>query len=83
MYFQRPAPWQSGWVHVLHFSSPGFHRFSPWAGHGTAHQAMLRLRPTWQKYEGPTTGIDNHVVGGFGEKKRKKNWQQMLAQSQS
>ena len=32
--------------------------------------------------EGPTTRIYNHVLGGFGEKKKgnKKDWQQMLAQ---
>ena len=31
--------------------------------------------------EGPTTRIYNHVLGGFGEKKKKKkDWQEMLAQ---
>ena len=31
--------------------------------------------------EGPTTRIYNYVLGGFGEKKKKKEgWQQMLAQ---
>ena len=32
--------------------------------------------------EGPTTKIYNYVLGGFGEKKqkKKKNWQQLLAQ---
>ena len=39
--------------------------------------------------EGPTPGIYNYVLGGFGEKKKKerkkkkKDWQQMLAQGQS
>ena len=30
--------------------------------------------------EGPTTKIYNRIPGGFGEKKKKKDWQQMLAQ---
>ena len=35
--------------------------------------------------EGPTTRINSYVLGGFGEKKEKKeeDWQQMLAQGQS
>ena len=35
--------------------------------------------------EGPTTGIYDYVLGGFGEKKKeekKQDWQQMLAQGQ-
>ena len=30
--------------------------------------------------EGPATRIYNYVLGGFGEKKKKEDWQQMLAQ---
>ena len=30
--------------------------------------------------EGPTTRIYNYALGGFGEKKKKEDWQQMLAQ---
>ena len=30
--------------------------------------------------KGPTTKIYNYVLGGFGEKKQKKDWQQLLAQ---
>ena len=29
--------------------------------------------------EGPTTRECNYVLGGFGEKKKKKDWQGMLA----
>ena len=30
--------------------------------------------------EGPATRIYNYVLGGFGKKKKKEDWQQMLAQ---
>ena len=36
--------------------------------------------------EGPTTGIYNYVLGGFGEKKKGKkreDWQEIFAQGQS
>ena len=33
--------------------------------------------------EGPTTRIYSYVLGGFGEKKKKKSWQQRLAQGPS
>ena len=31
--------------------------------------------------EGPTTRIYNYVLRGFGEKKEKEDWQQVLAQA--
>ena len=63
---------------------PGFHRFGSWArtwhrssGHAQAASHMPQL-------EGPTARIYNYVPGSFGEKKKnekkKKDWQQMLAQ---
>ena len=41
----------------------------PGRGHGTAHQAMLRQRPTYHNYKDLQRRIYNCVLGGFGEKK--------------
>ena len=78
-----PAPWLSGKVLVLRASSPGFRRFGSWAqtwhrssGHAEAASHMTQS-------ETLKTRIYNHVLGGFGEKKGKKeeeDWQQLLAQ---
>ena len=80
-----------GWPHgqVVKFAhcslaAQGFAGSDPRHGHGTTHQAMLRQHPTAQP-EAPTTRIYNYVLGGFGEKKKRKNkkedWQQTLAQA--
>ena len=51
----------------------GFTGSDTGCGPSTAHQAMLRR---WVAHtaeiEGPTTRISNYVLGGFGEKKKKK-----------
>ena len=66
---------------MLHFGSPGFHRFGPggltWhRSAGNAEAASHMAEP-----ERPMIRIDNYVLGGFREKKKKKkDWQQMLAQ---
>ena len=61
------------WPRVFAGLDPG-HR------HGTAHEATLRWHPIAEP-EGPTTRIYNYARGCFGEKKKKKkkDWQQMLA----
>ena len=38
---QGPAPWPSGEVRMLCFSSPGFTSSDPRRGHDTTYQAML------------------------------------------
>ena len=54
-------------------AAQGFASLDPGHGHGTAHQAMLRLHPHIAQPEGPTTRIYNYVLGGFGNKKKEKN----------
>ena len=64
-------------------AAEGFAGSDPWArtwhrssGHGEAASHMPQL-------EGPATKIYNCVLGGYGEvkqKKKKKDWQQLLAQ---
>ena len=58
-------------------AAQGFTGSHPGHGPGTGHQIMLRRHPT---KPGLTTKIYNYVLGGFGEKKKEKDWQQLLAQ---
>ena len=62
-------------VKFAHFAlaAQGFMGSDPGHGHGTAHQAMLRWRPTCHNWKDPQLKIYNYVLGGFGEKKEKKN----------
>ena len=39
--------------------------------------------PHIEELEEPTTKIYNYVLGGYGEKEKEEDWQQMLAQGQS
>ena len=53
----------------------------PGHGHGTAHQAMLRQRPTCHNQRHPQHA--QLCTGGlWGEEAEKKDWQQVLAQGQ-
>ena len=52
-------------------AAQGFVGSNPGRGHGTAHQATLRQRPTYQNWKDPQQRIYNHVLGGFWEKKEK------------
>ena len=57
----------------------GFSGSDPGYRHGIAHQAMLMSHTGHP--EALTTRIYNYVLRGFGEKKkRKEDWQQMLAE---
>ena len=60
------AEWLS--FHAPALAARGFASSDPGCGHGTVHEAMLRQGPT----EALTTKIYNYVLGGFGEKKKKK-----------
>ena len=68
-----PALWPSGYLCVLCFSSPGFRQFRSWAQtqqHSSSHaEAASHIA----ELEEPTTRIYNYVLGGFGEKKKKKS----------
>ena len=51
---------------------PGFRWFRSWVGtwhHSSGHAEAASHVP---QLEGPTTKIDNYVLGGFGEKKQKE-----------
>ena len=78
------ALWPSGYVRMLHCGSSGIHRFGSWAWtwhHSSGHTGVASHVP---QLEGPTTKRYNHVLGGFREKKsrkeKKEDWQQLLAQ---
>ena len=49
----------------------GFAGLDPGHQHDTAHQAMLRQRPTCHNQKYPQLKIYNFVPGDFGEKKEK------------
>ena len=81
------APWPSGQVCTLCFSSPGVHWFRSWAQtrhHSSGHAEVV---PHMSQLEGHTTQKQTYTTmywggGGVGEKKQKKNdWQQLLAQA--
>ena len=74
----------------------GFASLDPGCGTSVTHQGTLRRRPTeqhWKDLQLEYTTVYICVykyvylyiyLGGFGEKKKKKeDWQQMLAQGQS
>ena len=54
-------------------SDPGQRTWHSSSGHAEVESNIVQP-------EGPTTRIYNYVLGGFGEKKEEKNWQQILAQ---
>ena len=55
-------------------SDPG-----PGPGHGI-HQAMLRRHPTQHYQKGPQPEYTTMYWGALGRRRRKKDWQQILAQ---
>ena len=74
-----PVPeWLSSW---LHFGGPGFRRFESWAQTWHHSSRYAEAVSHTAQPEGPTTRVQNYILGSFGEKKNKKEaWQQMLAQ---
>ena len=65
-----PAPWLSGWVHVLRFGGPGFHWFGSWAWTWHHSSSYAEVAAHMLQLEGPITKIHNYVPGGFGFKKQ-------------
>ena len=63
------AEWlSSGFAPAAHC----FARSDPGGGPSTAHPAILGRRPTQQSQKTPPARIYNYVLGGFWEKKKKK-----------
>ena len=62
----------------------GFTGSDPGHGHGTTHQAMLRLHPTWNNQRQSQLEYTTMYWGDLGRKsrkeKKKEGWQQLLAQ---
>ena len=58
----------------------GFTSLDPGHGPSTTHQAMLRQRPTKHNQKDLQRAYTTTYWGGLGRRKRKKDWQQMLAQ---
>ena len=63
------AEWLSS--HAPLKAAQGFVGLNPGQGHGTAHGATLRWRPTYHNQKDPQLRIHNYRSGGFGEKKEK------------
>ena len=53
-------------------AAQGFAGSNPGHGHGTAHQATLRWRPTCHNWKDPQLKIHNYIPGDFGSKKKNK-----------
>ena len=53
-------------------AAQGFTSSDPGRGHGTAHQAHAEAASHMAQPEEPTTRIYNYVLGGFGEKPKKR-----------
>ena len=51
---------------------PGFCRFGSWARTWYRSSGHAEVGSHMPQLEGPTTRICNYVLGGFGEKKKKK-----------
>ena len=70
-------------VFVLHFGGLGFHWFRSQALTRHCSSGHAEVVSHIAQPEALTTRIYNYVLGSFGEKKEKKkkeDWQQMLAQ---
>ena len=70
---------------MLRSGRPGFRRFGCWEQTWDRLSGHVEEASHMPQLEGPTTNkIYNYVPGGFGEKKaekkRKEDWQQLLAQ---
>ena len=63
-------------------AAQGFAGSDPGRGHGTAHQATLRRRPTYLNWKDLQLEYTAVYWGASGEEEEegKKDWQQMLAQ---
>ena len=63
----------------------GFTSLDPGRRHGTAHQAMLRWRPTCHNQKDLQLEYTTVYLGALGRRgeKKEEDWQQMLAQGQS
>ena len=57
---------------MLHFSGPGFHWFGSGCRPSTAHQAMLRWRPTEHNQKDLRLEYMTMYWGAWGEKEKKK-----------
>ena len=58
---------------MLRLGGLGVHWFGSWAWtphHSSSHVEVMSYI---EELEGPTTGIYNYVLGGFGERKKKRN----------
>ena len=73
------GPMAECWVRALCFGGPEFHRFGSWVwtwhpswGHAEAVSHIAQA-------ETLTTRIYNYVLGGFGENKKKKDWQHLVS----
>ena len=58
---------------------PRFHRSGCWAQPSTTASGHAETGSHTADPEGPTTGIYNYVLGGFGEKKKKKTKKRLAA----
>ena len=63
------AEWLSS---CFHFGGPGFHGFASWAQTWYCSSGHAEVASHIPQLEGPTTKIYSYVLGGFGEKNRKK-----------
>ena len=68
----RVGPWPSGEVFTLCFGGPGFLRFASWVRKWHCSSSHAEAVSHIVQPEGHTTRIYNYVLGGFGEKKKKK-----------
>ena len=53
-------------------SWPRVHQFRSWAWTWQFSSSHAGVLPHIEELEAPTTRINNYVLGGFGEKKKKK-----------
>ena len=59
-------------VAALRFGGPGYRQFRSWACTWRRSSSHAEAASRIAQPEGPTTRIYNHVLGGFGKKKKKK-----------
>ena len=78
---QKTCWWPSCYGCVLSFGGLRFGWVGSWAWSGHCSSSHAEAVSHVAQLEGPTTRIYNYVLRGFVEnKKKRKDWQQMLAQ---
>ena len=73
MHDQGTALLPSGGVRTVQFGAPEFHQFASWVPTWHCWSSHAEAASHIAQPKALTTRICNYILGGFGEKKKRKN----------